>query len=56
MVLEAKELGIYNPKENSYACIEIPPDCVGGLTASYVESLLSPHGGNRAKRQRVRRG
>ncbi|KAI8561482.1 hypothetical protein RHMOL_Rhmol04G0343500 [Rhododendron molle] len=51
MVLEAKELGIYNPKENSYVCIGIPPDCVGGLMASYVESLLSPHGGNRAKRR-----
>ncbi|KAG5554858.1 hypothetical protein RHGRI_012428 [Rhododendron griersonianum] len=46
MMLGWDELVIYDPKEIRYTCIGIPQDGELLDMALYVESLVSPHGGN----------
>ncbi|KAF7146087.1 hypothetical protein RHSIM_Rhsim04G0210700 [Rhododendron simsii] len=42
MKLDSEKLVIYNPKQNRYKRIEIPPDCKWFDAAFYMESLVSP--------------
>ncbi|KAF7146050.1 hypothetical protein RHSIM_Rhsim04G0210600 [Rhododendron simsii] len=42
MKLDSEKLVIYNPKQNRYKRIEIPPDCKWFDAAYYMESLVSP--------------
>ncbi|KAF7145269.1 hypothetical protein RHSIM_Rhsim04G0210800 [Rhododendron simsii] len=43
MVFNSTDLVIYNPKQNRYKRIEIPPECKSFDAAFYMESLVSPH-------------
>ncbi|KAF7145374.1 hypothetical protein RHSIM_Rhsim04G0211000 [Rhododendron simsii] len=42
MKLDSEKLVIYNPKQNIYKRIDIPPDCMWFDEAFYMESLVSP--------------